>query len=59
MDCARVMAYSSKLLRFLVFGIVRIEDGFGGPYPYVAIYKVLISLVPRDRHRAGEVWTGC
>jgi hypothetical protein len=43
MDGARVVAYSCELLRFRVRGIVGAEDGFGGPYAYVAVYEVFVS----------------
>jgi hypothetical protein len=43
MYSSRVVAHSSELLRFRVIGVVRVQNGFGGPYSDVAIYRSSVS----------------
>jgi hypothetical protein len=37
MDCPEVMAHVTELTRLRVFGVVRVENCFGGPYSYVPV----------------------
>jgi hypothetical protein len=46
-DGARVVAHSCELLRLRIFGVCRVEDGFGGPYADVSICQNSISTVFR------------
>ena len=46
-----MMANSCKLLRFAVFRVVRVQNSFGGPNSYIAIYYALLAISFRAAHR--------
>lgn len=45
MYSSRVMANCSELLRFRIVGVVRIENGLGGPYSDVSVYCGSVSVI--------------
>lgn len=65
MDCARVVAYSCKLLRLRVFGVVGVENGIDRPYAHITICKVVVSRLNEDgalrmsSAMVGERTSGC
>jgi hypothetical protein len=40
-----MVAHSRELLGLGVFGVCRVEDGFGGPDSHVSIYICLVSML--------------
>jgi hypothetical protein len=50
-DRARVMANGRELFRFGIFGVVRVQDSFGRPDAYVAVYLLWSVIVASKAHR--------